>query len=59
MENVGMAALAKHGLLHYEEGLMRASVRVVTIQTTFANRWMLEEERTALFSVALVTLVID
>jgi hypothetical protein len=53
-----MAPLAEQRLLHYQHRLVRRSVRVMAVQAVLAHRRVLEKERTPLFRVALVALVI-
>ena len=59
MKIVGVAALAKHRLFHDQQRLVRGAVRIVAIEAAFPHRRMLVEEGSALFCMALVTLVID
>jgi hypothetical protein len=59
MKHIGVAALAQHRLLHDQQRLMGGAVRVVAIEATFTDWRVLPQEGTALFAVALVTLVID
>lgn len=59
VENVGVAALAKHGLFHDQQRLVRSTVRIMAVEAAFSYRRMLVEEGAALFCVALVALVID
>ena len=59
MKGIRVAALAKQGLLHNQQWLIGATVRIVAVEAAFTNRWVLPNERAALFGMTLVTFVVD
>ena len=54
---VALVAQSRPG--HFQRVLIDRAMRVVTVEAVFAHWRMLEQERSALFSVALVASVID
>ena len=59
MKGIRVAALAKEGLLHNQQWLIGASVRIVAVEAAFTNRRVVPNERAALFGVTLVAFVVD
>src|ERR1700722_7649512 len=43
----------------FQRGLVDGAVRIMAVQTILAHRRMLEQERSALFGMAFVTIVVD
>ena len=59
MSEARVATLTEERLFDDEQRLVRGPVRIVAIEAVFAHGRMLEEERTALFRMALDALVVD
>jgi hypothetical protein len=59
MSEARVAALAEKRLFHGEHRLVRGAVRIVTVKAALAHGRMFEEERAALFRMALDALVVD
>ena len=53
MKSARVAALTEERLLHDEQGFVRRTVRIVAVEAVFAHGRMFEEERAALFRMAL------
>src|SRR5216684_308174 len=59
MSEARVAALTEERLFHDQQRLVRGTVGIVAVEAVFAHRRMLEEERAALFRMALDALVVD
>src|SRR6267142_2496085 len=58
MSEARVAALTEERLLHDEQRLVRGPVGIVAVEAVFARRRVFEEERPALFRMALDALVV-
>ena len=59
MSEARVAALTEERLFHEEQRLVRGTVGIVAVEAVFAHGRMFEEERAALFRMALDTFVVD
>ena len=59
MKGIRVAALAKQGLLHAQQWLIGAAVRIVAVEAAFTNRRVVPNDWAALFGMTLVTFVVD